>query len=74
MKFVVGDRVRCVRAEDVTSLRVNAIYVVLAANSEYVSVDKGPPCWCHWRFEPVCRTVSPENRSRVDAGPSWGVR
>ena len=72
MRFKVGDRVRCVVRTG--ALVLGAKYIISKCEHiGYVEVAglEGEEWWTH-RFEPIPRTVAPENRSRVDAGPSWG--
>jgi hypothetical protein len=74
VKFKVGDLVRCVKPDPERCLRVGDNYVVESVFAIYddvfVAVEGGHPFWAA-RFEPAgtTRTVAPENRSRVDAGP-----
>jgi hypothetical protein len=76
-KFKKGDRVRCVDAERMALLSLGQVYDVLRVTDEYVFIDGPDGGFWHSRFELIGSwegTVAPENRSRVDAGPSWGVR
>jgi len=76
-----GQRVLCVEGF-LTEFPVKGQhYTVTAVNrsGEFVALAEAPipdaVGWYSWRFEVPSRPgpVAPKDRSRVDAGPSWGL-
>jgi hypothetical protein len=76
-KFKKGDRVRCVVDECGYGVlgRTGRVTGISEVNPFLYDVKMGLRTLLFWGRElaPNPQTVAPKNRSRVDAGPSWGV-